>query len=199
MFKSLPIELNELIFEYLPIKDLVKYLNYDFVHGVIKRKIKHNNTYDDVKILVYYPKLIISLIDYIEKDIILLSSAKHGQLEVMQYILSRDRTIFNICYNYLLNFSSRAGHLIIVKYLLSQFSYSYKDKEYALINSAKEGHIKVLKYLVSLGVNFRTKQDYALVLATHYRHKKVIQYLLHLGADHNAYKKWIYRRNRLNI
>lgn len=86
MFNKLPVELNEAIFECLPIKNLVNHLDYNFVFGVIKRKY---NEEVDRKYIVANLELTKYLIDIIDKDEALVEAAEIGNLDVVKYLINQ--------------------------------------------------------------------------------------------------------------
>lgn len=187
MFKELPLELNEAIFEYLPVKDLVKFLSYKFVYRIIKRKYIDYNINDDLNILVHYRDLILYFIDDIDKIYLMRCAACHGKLELVKYLVSlgEDPHLYNECP---LLWAVRNGHLNVIKYIVSQGAITHIQQDNVLSDAVKYGRLEVVKYLVSLGADiYRPGFLYLKLVAFEYGWRSILKYLISLDKYGNGY------------
>ncbi len=88
-----------------------------------------------------------------------------------------------------LRYSSRRGHLDIVRYLVElkpDGSNIHRHNDEALRASSRNGHLDVVKYLVELkpdGANIHAMNDAALRFASRHGHLEVVKYLVELKPD----------------
>ena len=124
------------------------------------------------------------LIKYKPLNMLLIESAKEGELSLVKYALKKGVDIHSSRDAALRNASRR--HLKIVKYLVEHGANIHAIGEEALRVSVLYGQLDIVKYLVEHGANIHLSNDLVLTLANKKGHSEIVKYLLEQGADIRA-------------
>jgi ankyrin repeat protein len=133
---------------------------------------------------------------------ILISGARNGRLEVVEYVVSLGHDIRkqDDC---ALRIAAEFGRLEIIKYLESLGSDIKCNNSEALLWAAKNGHFETLEYLVEKGCDVRNRDDQTLIYAAVNGRLNIVEYLIDHGCDFKNQKNEALVRSilygRLNV
>ncbi len=89
-----------------------------------------------------------------------------------------------------LRWASIAGHLEVVKYLVSEGADIHAENDCAARWASVKGHLEVVKFLVLEGADIHAENDESVIWASSNGHLEVVKFLVSEGADVNAENDW---------
>jgi hypothetical protein len=113
---------------------------------------------------------------HIYDDMAIRSASKHGNTEVIKFLIDEGATVTAVD-NESLRLASANGHLEAVKLLLMNGADIHARRDQALRFASANGHLEVVKFLVANNANVSAVDNEALKLAAINGHLEVVKYL----------------------
>jgi len=110
----------------------------------------------------------------------LCAAARHGYLEIVQYLFSQ--VTWDVAIGPALNASADNGHLNVVKYIVSLVGDVTRLDTNAIYGSAQAGHFEIVKYLIEHGMRDDIVLNRCLWCASTSGHLDIVEYLVDNGA-----------------
>jgi hypothetical protein len=140
--------------------------------------------YGDVDILKWF------MINHqINFDKILWMSAKHGNLDIVSYLIEHGADI-HARRDHALRWCAKNGHLDVVKYLVNHGADIHSHHNGALFESAANGHLEIVHYLVDKGADINAHHDYEYALggSAINGHLEVVRYLSCIARSYHSFR-----------
>ena len=114
---------------------------------------------------------------HINDEILLVSAARYGRLEVLKYIIEECKFVFEDFVVFIM--AARYGHLEIIQYFIETHKYDpHFNYEWGMRVAAMNGHLEVLKYFIEThNCDPHAESEQSLRLAIENGHINVVQYL----------------------